>query len=564
MKFLGLFILTLTMLYNTKVSAGTSDGPVGIFHGTEAELLQIKIDKTRPLRVMSKNLENYLSLLKIYNEFKKHDKSLAADLLKKVQNNNTFSGDDLYKIKKAFELMSKLNTKIIEFGDVYEYKRIPMARTFGQNNPKDPMMKAHFIRLSAYLAVIDHVRDIHALLFAQDGSLRRIIKATVEGTRAQTLKEMIELIRDALEVVEDKKFSQQVILVRTLEAELREQLKDDPAALFLINEIIESTTSKDIAKGMNKFNISGFKLEDSAAGIINKLSNTLSQFFGNVAGSIKWRKGFLFDSEPALELVKTDLQPMDLLLEKSPFVLTDKFIPGHYGHVALYLGTKEQLISIGMWNHPSLAEYQDEIEAGNVILEAVRSGVRLSSLEVFLNIDEVTIVRKEDILTNPGQLNEQISRGIDQIGKAYDFNFDITTLDKIVCSELLYIVYGNVKWPTQYRLGRATVTPDDLAEILFQKNSRFKVKNYVISTKRHRIEQATTTDLANIFDYELRSTNGDPISNETDPANSFWKKYTKCYNLPAPSELGEGDSVHGRIKTCRTTYKEFYYEEWGL
>ena len=165
-------------------------------------------------------------------------------------------------------------------------------------------------------------------------------------------------------------------------------------------------------------------------------------------------------------MTKKDLQPLDILFEKSPFVLTDKFIPGHYGHVALYLGTQAQLEAIGMWDHPSIVPYQEQIASGFVILEAVRPGVRLTTLENFLNIDELTVVRKKDALDSPEIIREQITRGFEQIGKSYDFNFDISTLDKIVCSELIYIIYGHVNWTTRYRVDRPTVTPDDLGEIL--------------------------------------------------------------------------------------------------
>ena len=59
--------------------------------------------------------------------------------------------------------------------------------------------------------------------------------------------------------------------------------------------------------------------------------------------------------------------------------------------------------------------------------------------------------------------------------------FDVSTLDKIVCSELIYITFGNVKWPTEYRLGRPTITPDDVAEILFEKNTKFQIKKFMVS-----------------------------------------------------------------------------------
>jgi uncharacterized protein YycO len=243
---------------------------------------------------------------------------------------------------------------------------------------------------------------------------------------------------------------------------------------------------------------------------------------------------------------------MDILLEKSPFVLTDKFIPGHYGHVAIYLGTKKELEKIGMWDHPSITPYHDDIINGRVILEAVRPGVRLATVEEFMNIDELTVVRKKDALKSTAMLDEQIMRGMEQIGKSYDFNFDISTLDKIVCSELIYIVFGNVKWPTIKRLGRTTITPDDVAEVLFFNGTKFNITNYILSTERHEINESNLYELAEKYNYELRS-----------EENSFWKKETKCYNVrTAGSPIHRGGAPSYR-KKCKTSYREFHYEEVG-
>ena len=52
----------------------------------------------------------------------------------------------------------------------------------------------------------------------------------------------------------------------------------------------------------------------------------------------------------------------------------------------------------------------------------------------------------------------------EQIGKDYDFNFDVNTDDEIVCSELIYKVYPDEKWPTENTLNRWTISPDNVAE----------------------------------------------------------------------------------------------------
>jgi hypothetical protein len=54
------------------------------------------------------------------------------------------------------------------------------------------------------------------------------------------------------------------------------------------------------------------------------------------------------------------------------------------------------------------------------------------------------------------------------VGKAYDFNFDVETTDKIVCSELVYLVYPEPDWPTDRIMGRYTISPDHVARKSFK------------------------------------------------------------------------------------------------
>ena len=52
-----------------------------------------------------------------------------------------------------------------------------------------------------------------------------------------------------------------------------------------------------------------------------------------------------------------------------------------------------------------------------------------------------------------------------QLGKKYDFNFDVNTTDKIACSELAYVSFPSIDWPTQKTLGRRNISPDNVAKL---------------------------------------------------------------------------------------------------
>lgn len=190
--------------------------------------------------------------------------------------------------------------------------------------------------------------------------------------------------------------------------------------------------------------------------------NTVSLCFGNTVGLVEVRKGKLWQDAAVAARIKSTLRPGDILLEKTPFRLTDTFIPGHWGHVAIWIGTESDLKDFGLWDDPAVKPYQAGIREGKCIVEALRPGVTMNTVEHFLNIDDLGILRRNPELDRD-TLRHHILLALRQVGKAYDFNFDVETTDKIVCSELAYVVYTDMSWPIDKALGRYTISPDNVA-----------------------------------------------------------------------------------------------------
>lgn len=200
---------------------------------------------------------------------------------------------------------------------------------------------------------------------------------------------------------------------------------------------------------------------DSLINLSEEGINLFSLVFGNATGLVETRQGKLYRRDDITAQVRQQLRAGDILLEKTPFRLTDKFIPGHWGHVAMWIGNEEELKELGIWDHPVVRPHQSAIQAGNSVVEALRKGVVLNPIEHFLNIDDLAVLRS----TNPetSATANAIILGLRQIGKSYDFNFDVETTDRIVCSELVYVAYTHINWPTEKMLGRATISPDNVA-----------------------------------------------------------------------------------------------------
>ncbi len=196
---------------------------------------------------------------------------------------------------------------------------------------------------------------------------------------------------------------------------------------------------------------------------MGQLKFLTSKVVGNSLGAVRWRTGKFKNDQEFLTTLSATLQPGDILLEKTPFALTDKTIPGHFGHVAIYIGTVEQLRALGALNLNSVQSRITELETGHVVLEALRGGVALNTLEHFMNIDDIAVLRPSQ-LTND-EIKKSIGLALTHFGKRYDFNFDVNTTDTIVCSELIYAAYPQINFMTKRVFTSFTISPDDIAKL---------------------------------------------------------------------------------------------------
>jgi len=194
---------------------------------------------------------------------------------------------------------------------------------------------------------------------------------------------------------------------------------------------------------------------------LSTLTYTLSKTLGNTAGLVETRKGKLYEDAAVATHVRSVIKAGDILLEKTPFRLTDKLIPGHWGHAVVYIGTTDELKALGIWDHPIVKEFQQQILDDKLIDEALRDDVQLNTIEHFLNVDDIAIMH--DHTESDKAKAERIILTLRQLGKEYDFNFDIETSDKIVCSELVYATSIMIDWETEELVGIHTISPDNVA-----------------------------------------------------------------------------------------------------
>lgn len=179
-----------------------------------------------------------------------------------------------------------------------------------------------------------------------------------------------------------------------------------------------------------------------------------SYAFGNTVGAFNKK----IDQVKSAEKILPCLKPYDIIISKSPQHLTDKFIPGYFGHAAIWFG--DDITRSRFSRNNRIIKNPQNSLLKNTLVEALRSGVKVSSLEEFADGEVYLVIRIRN-LTDSLRIQMMINAR-QQIGKPYDFNFDIESSDAITCTELVFLACDFIDWKVRYTLGRFTLSPDDL------------------------------------------------------------------------------------------------------
>lgn len=216
-----------------------------------------------------------------------------------------------------------------------------------------------------------------------------------------------------------------------------------------------------------------------------------ARVWGFISDHLKWRQGRLRDNAEIKKLVLSKLKPLDIIYEKRTFVLSNYTIPGHWGHNAIWMGTKAELILLGIWDKEFFRPFRAQVEAGNNIVEIRKEGLNFQSLDSFLNLDEFAITRMKGIDERISGVFEELAT---QIDKKYDFKFDARTTDVITCAELISFSYGDYKWPETKTLFQISLRPDDLAITSVQFNPQADFILYLKGSKNNGPVQNLSVD----------------------------------------------------------------------
>jgi hypothetical protein len=168
------------------------------------------------------------------------------------------------------------------------------------------------------------------------------------------------------------------------------------------------------------------------------------------------------------------LKPGDVLITRKEHAATNYFLPGYWKHAALYLGTPLALRRLGIADHENVRPRWSRLLSPDErqprrVLEAMKDGVWIRSVASPLSADAVVAIRPR---LSRDDVAAAIARGMFHEGKPYDFDFDFTRADRLVCTEVVYRSYdgiGGIRFELTRRAGRLTLSAEDLVRMALER-----------------------------------------------------------------------------------------------
>ncbi|MDP3895401.1 MAG: hypothetical protein Q8Q62_01860 [Mesorhizobium sp.] len=106
------------------------------------------------------------------------------------------------------------------------------------------------------------------------------------------------------------------------------------------------------------------RLKEGEIPLLRWITDTMGAAVGYPLSFIRWRRGYLEDEAAFRNRLAGILQPLDVIVVKNGYKVTDAIIPGIFTHAAIWLGDEVSLRRVGLWDHPDVAPLQERIAQG--------------------------------------------------------------------------------------------------------------------------------------------------------------------------------------------------------
>lgn len=211
-----------------------------------------------------------------------------------------------------------------------------------------------------------------------------------------------------------------------------------------------------------------------------------------------------FIGEKDLLQIKESLLPGDLIIKRNDKQLANVGIPGFWTHSGIYIGSLDMLdsclINTEMLGNQKPSAYIKEtypevyekmVGRKNLIIEGIGKGVVINPVEHIAKVDYLAALRTN---LNKNDILKSLLSAFEYLGTPYDYLFDFSNDNELVCSELIYLSFRpspskkGVNFTMGQLDGETFLSPNDIAKQfsmeLDQPTSQFKLVFFYDAKKR--------------------------------------------------------------------------------
>lgn len=285
---------------------------------------------------------------------------------------------------------------------------------------------------------------------------------------------------------------------------------ENAAALVAICDRLHGSVSTRYRQRVGEY--SARQTRDFSASIASRAWFPVQKNVANAMGNVKMkRQGEYLMAPHQIRELRALLQPGDIGVSRKYWYLSNCGIPGFWTHALLHVGTAEELDrffdddDVKAWcasmdaearsvtellrrRHPKaweshaasvpaadarargahVGDLADDDLLQPAFIEAIAPGVVFRLPEETTAADCVAFLRPR---LPKVELAKAIERAFSHAGKPYDYNFDFTTDNELVCSELIYKAYEpdsvgrGLALPLDETLGRPILAPTTLVRL---------------------------------------------------------------------------------------------------
>ncbi|MCB0349666.1 MAG: hypothetical protein KDD38_00690 [Bdellovibrionales bacterium] len=276
----------------------------------------------------------------------------------------------------------------------------------------------------------------------------------------------------------------------------------------------------------------------------NYSAGSESDFFYNIKAAILYAAGRVYlpkeyyISRKEIEDIEHDLLPGDIALIRHDKKLVNVAFRGEWSHSILYIGSPEKLSQYYDSDYETkdyfhklclqedrecfdftsyleskfpdkMAQYYkgSKYEGQRVPLVALEGkgeGIILSNLYAALMKDQLVVFRAQNMSKKDRAL--AIAQGFEYMGRPYDYDFDLRTTERLVCTELIFNIFSpdvdngksGISWSTSFVNGKPIMFAEDIVKTYFDEanisNSNLSLVVFVHPNRAGREARPLTSD----------------------------------------------------------------------